>query len=220
MTACEAQTRDILARNSDRATGGSKSIVTRSRRLLASRPVSSCHVMFTSRRFPPRVLLSCDIHDIPTVVPSSITVQTVHSVWPPPVHQHGVVLLNQDRLPPSHCPNLRGSVKSQVRIQARPRPRLQYSCKHTMASLRCLTQASPTSAASMGGHHPPENRGNKKVQQSAALELELRACGRGGQGLHPSCRPSGWETHQQTGPPSWSALSVLFYYVATNGDAR
>lgn len=38
---------------------------------------------------------------------------------------------------------------------------------------RCLTQASPTNDASMGGHHPPDNRGNKKVQQSAALELEL-----------------------------------------------
>lgn len=122
MTACEAQTRDILARNSDMATGGSKSIVTRSRRLLASRPVSSCHVMFTSRRFSSRVFPSRDIHDIPPVVPSSMTTQTVHSVWPPPAQQRSTASCCSTRTDsrPAIVPTC--EARSRVRLGSRQDP--------------------------------------------------------------------------------------------------
>lgn len=196
-------TRHTRARLGNGTGQGSKAIVTLSRQgssspFVSSRVVLSCHV--TSRRFSSRVLPSCDIQFTMsqrlcyTVQRTEYSIDTLCVATANPAAR-GVVLPSLVRFPAQALSNLRSSVRSQESA-SRQDHKIQYSCKQTMARRGVWLEPNPANlqAAWVVTTRPDNSRGSKqsKVQSpksDSQPRLSIRAGGRGGQGLHPSCRP-------------------------------
>lgn len=167
-----------------------------------SRRVAS-HLVFS------RAVILC-IHDIPPVMPSSIiTVQRQHALCGcrPPSSTASCCSTRTDCRPSTVHPTC--EARSRVRSRSKQDPGFNIHASRPWHP--SVFDSGQPNQRCKHGWPPPTTQQRQQRKSNCQPPLSLSwSCGRGGQGLHPSCRPSWWETHQQTGPPAWSALSVLY----------